>query len=429
MLTVSGAREHNLADITVEIPLGQIVAITGVSGSGKSTLVEDVLYRALLRQLGRPTELPGAHDSLTVTTDLHEVVLVDQSPIGKSARSNPASYVGAFDAIRALFAVQPAAKERGYSAGAFSFNSAKGQCPTCKGSGFEHIEMQFLSDVYLRCPDCGGSRFKREVLEITIGGPPLDIAGVLDLTVEEALQRFSHEKKVVRGLAPLREVGLGYLRLGQPVPTLSGGEAQRLKLASHLVDAKKKDSHTLFLFDEPTTGLHFADISRLLTAFRALRAAGNSIVIIEHNLDVIGAADWIIDLGPEGGTGGGRVVFAGIPAQLAASGTHTGRELAAVWPGGIAEPRDMAAEPAQHSLRPRYGESVEEIEIRGAREHNLREIDLRIPHDQLTVLTGVSGSGKSTVAFDIVFAEGQRRYLESLNAYARQFVQPAARAE
>jgi len=441
-LTITGVTEHNLANITVEIPLGRIVAITGVSGSGKSTLVEDVLYRALRRKLGQPTEQPGTHETLDTPADLDEVVLVDQSPIGKSARSNPASYVGAFDAIRALFAAQPVAKERGYSAGTFSFNSAKGQCPTCKGSGFEHIEMQFLSDVYLRCPDCGGSRFKREVLEITIhdtAGPPLNIAGVLNLTVEEALARFSDERKVVRGLAPLREVGLGYLRLGQPVPTLSGGEAQRLKLASHLVDAKRKGTHTLFLFDEPTTGLHFADISRLLTSFRALRAAGNSIVVIEHNLDVIGAADWIVDLGPEGGADGGRVVFAGTPAQLAASATHTGRELAAAAVGGgvagdgvVADDgviAEVAAEPAQRSLRPRSSESVDEIEIRGAREHNLKGIDLEIPHDQLTVLTGVSGSGKSTVAFDIVFAEGQRRYLESLNAYARQFVQPAARAE
>ncbi|MEE8440644.1 MAG: excinuclease ABC subunit UvrA, partial [Spirochaetia bacterium] len=436
-LTVSGVREHNLADITVEIPLGQIVAITGVSGSGKSTLIEDVLYRALLRQLGRPTEQPGAHDELTVTTDLHDVVLVDQSAIGKSARSNPASYVGAFDAIRAMFASQPSAKKRGYTAGTFSFNSPKGQCPTCRGSGFEHIEMQFLSDVYLRCPDCGGTRFKHEVLEIKIDGGPLNIAEVLELTVDEALQRFTDDGKIVRGLAPLREVGLGYLRLGQPVPTLSGGEAQRLKLASHLANTLaggrggvgQKESHTLFLFDEPTTGLHFADISRLLTAFRTLRASGDSVVVIEHNLDIIGAADWIVDLGPEGGTDGGRVVFTGTPVELAASGTHTGRALAAARPngeeaddGGITV--DVAAESAQG-----YGGPVKEIEIRGAREHNLKQIDVKIPHNQFTVLTGVSGSGKSTVAFDIVFAEGQRRYLESLNAYARQFVQPAARAE
>jgi excinuclease ABC subunit A len=425
-LVVSGARQHNLADATVELPLGAVTVITGVSGSGKSTLVEEVLYRGLLRQLGKPTEQPGDHDEISSTRPVEDVVLVDQSAIGKSARSNPASYVGAFDAIRSVFAAEPAAKEHGYTAGTFSFNSAKGQCPACKGSGFEHIEMQFLSDVYLRCPECGGSRFRKDVLDVAIPGAGdgrrRNVAEVLELTVDEAYGFFADRPKVLRGLAPLREVGLGYLKLGQPVPTLSGGEAQRLKLASHLVDAKRRAAHTLFLFDEPTTGLHFADISRLLQAFRSLRDAGHSLVVIEHNLDVIAAADWIVDLGPEGGERGGRVVFAGTPEALRSAGTHTGRELARAG----AQPAEVpvAAEP-----RPAYGRAVRQIELRGAREHNLKAIDLGIPHNRFSVLTGVSGSGKSTVAFDIVFAEGQRRYLESLNAYARQFVQPASRAE
>lgn len=423
-LKILGARQHNLKSVDVEIPLGCFVAVTGVSGSGKSTLVEDVIHRALCRKFGKTTEAPGAHDDLDTPDVLADVVLVDQAPIGKSARSNPASYVGAFDAVRAVFAALPASKERGYTAGTFSFNSAKGQCPTCKGSGFEHIEMQFLSDVYLRCPECGGSRFRHEVLEIELpldsdSSRSLSVAGVLEITVDEAALALAGHPRVIRALKPLQDVGLGYVTLGQPVPTLSGGEAQRLKLAAHLAKAHKTKGHTLFLFDEPTTGLHFADIRRLLHAFASLRDAGNSIMVIEHNLDVIAAADWVIDLGPEGGADGGRVVFAGTTRGLKAHDGHTGRELA-----HYLSERDAVAETAPAYLAP-----VDRITIRGAHEHNLRGVDITLPHNQFTVLTGVSGSGKSTVAFDIVFAEGQRRYLESLNAYARQFVQPASRAE
>ncbi len=315
-LRIVGAAEHNLKHIDVAIPLRRIVCVTGVSGSGKSTLVHDVLFPALLRAKGKPTENPGMHRALIGAELIDDVIMVDQSRIGRTTRSNPASYVGAFDAIRNLFARLPQARERKYTAGTFSFNAGNGRCPTCGGNGFEHVEMQFLSDVYLRCPDCDGRRFRAEVLEVKLarrGSPSKSIADVLDLTVSEALAFFSDDGEVCLRLAPLAEVGLDYLRLGQPVPTLSGGEAQRLKLAGHLADSAIRlqapaKRGSLFLFDEPTTGLHFDDVAKLLRAFRRLIEAGHSLLVIEHNLDVIRAADWIIDLGPEGGAAGGTVV-------------------------------------------------------------------------------------------------------------------------
>src|SRR5580704_13702471 len=308
-LELTGAREHNLKNIDVRIPLKRLVCVTGVSGSGKSTLVEDVLYPALLKYRGKPTEAPGEFSGLRGAELIDDVVMVDQSPIGRSTRSNPASYVGAFDAIRALFATEPAAQERKYTAGTFSFNSGNGRCPTCSGNGFEHVEMQFLSDVYLRCPDCNGRRYREEILDIRregADGRRCNIAEVLELTVTQARAFFSDAPEVATRLAPLADVGLEYLKLGQPVPTLSGGEAQRLKLAGHLAQAGSVLSSTthrgkLFLFDEPTTGLHFEDVAKLLRAFRKLLIAGHSLLVIEHNLDVIRAADWVLDLGPEGG--------------------------------------------------------------------------------------------------------------------------------
>ncbi len=442
-LELRGVSQHNLKHIDVRIPLKRLVCVTGVSGSGKSTLIEDVLCPALLKYHGKPTEAPGAFAALAGAELIDDVVMVDQSPIGRTTRSNPASYVGAFDAIRALFAAEPAALERKYTAGTFSFNSGNGRCPTCSGNGFEHVEMQFLSDVYLRCPDCNGRRYRDEVLDIRREGSDgrrANIAEVLDLTVTEALAFFRDSREVCARLAPLADVGLEYVKLGQPVPTLSGGEAQRLKLAGHLAQAGSVLSSVthkgkLFLFDEPTTGLHFQDVARLLMAFRKLLAAGHSLLVIEHNLDVIRACDWIIDLGPEGGEEGGRVVCAGTPQQVRGeSGSHTARALleyeqslaGETHPGGEALPE--VAEAA-----PRYGAidaaARHDIVIHNAREHNLKSIDARIPRERFTVITGVSGSGKSTLAFDILFNEGQRRYLESLNAYARQFVQPAARPD
>jgi len=411
-LKIRAASEHNLKSVSVEIPLNRLVCITGVSGSGKSTLIEDVLYRGLLRLKHKSTEQPGKHKSITGHAQIEDVVMVDQSPIGKTTRSNPASYVGAFDEIRKLFARQPLAKERSYSAGTFSFNSGEGRCPACHGNGFEHVEMQFLSDVYLRCPDCNGRRYRDIVLEVKVSGK--SIADVLDITVNEACKLFTGENEILRVIEPLRAVGLGYIKLGQPVPTLSGGEAQRLKLAGHL--AQTTSRRTLFLFDEPTTGLHFDDIATLLKAFEQLLARGHSLVVIEHNLDIIRAADWIIDLGPEGGDAGGEVVCVGTPEQVAkCKHSHTGKALV-----GAASP------PRPDHIAGRGGDS---IRIHNAREHNLKNIDVTIPRDKFTVITGISGSGKSTLAFDILFAEGQRRYLESLNAYARQFVQPSSRPD
>ncbi len=418
-IQVIGATEHNLKNIDVAIPLERLVCVTGVSGSGKSTLVQDVLYAALRKSQGKPTETPGAHRALLGADKIEEVVMVDQSAIGKTTRSNPASYVGAFDAIRQLFARDPESKNRKYTPGTFSFNSGNGRCPACGGNGFEHVEMQFLSDVYLRCPDCDGRRFRSEILEVKIGGK--SIADVLELTVSEALYFFRNEADLVAKLRPLKDVGLDYLRLGQPVPTLSGGEAQRLKLAGHLAEAGGTETAKLFLFDEPTTGLHFDDVAKLLRAFRQLLEAGHSLLVIEHNLDVIRACDWIIDLGPEGGDAGGTVVCTGTPAEVVKHATsHTAKALRD-YEKAFTQPL-TAAEPAGRYL----GTS---IQIHNAKEHNLKGIDVDIPRNRFTVVTGVSGSGKSTLAFDILFSEGQRRYLESLNAYARQFVQGASRPD
>jgi excinuclease ABC subunit A len=333
-LRILGATEHNLKDIDVAIPLRRLVVVTGVSGSGKSTLVRDVLFNALAKAKGKPDETPGSHRAIAGDDLLADVVLLDQAPIGRTSRSNPASYVGALDPIRKLFAAEPLARERGYTAGTFSFNSGNGRCPTCGGSGFEHVEMQFLSDVYLRCPDCDGKRYRAPVLEVRLTPKGADsaksIAQVLDLTVNEAAAWLAEHPEVRRALEPLAAVGLGYLRLGQPVPTLSGGEAQRLKLAGHLAKSgrRRREGGVLFVLDEPTTGLHFEDIAVLLKALRRLLRRGHSLLVVEHNLDVIRAADWIIDLGPEGGAGGGRIVAEGAPEKIAAHAkSYTGQFL------------------------------------------------------------------------------------------------------
>lgn len=465
-LLLEGVTANNLKNVSIEIPLGRLVCVTGVSGSGKSTLIQDVLYPGLLKIMGKPTESPGAFDRLLGAEQLAEVVMVNQAQIGKTARSNPASYVGAFDPIRKLFSQAPVARERGYTAGTFSFNSGDGRCPTCGGTGFEHVEMQFLSDVYIRCPDCDGKRFRPEVREVEIEhlGRRASIDAVLDMTVSEALEFFKGLRDVQLGLAPLEDVGLEYVKLGQPVPTLSGGEAQRLKLAGHLAEAARSGISTaklakkgsLFLFDEPTTGLHFDDVARLMRAFRKLLGAGHTLLIIEHNLDVIRAADWVIDLGPEGGDTGGELIVSGSPEQVMAHPTsHTGAALrdyaVAMTPDAIGasmldilatdDPRQAARalrEPAGatgnssgRSLQTVLKEKrrAATIDILHAREHNLKNISVSIPHDKFTVITGVSGSGKSTLAFDILFNEGQRRYLESLNAYARAIVQPAGKPD
>ncbi len=430
-LVVLGAAEHNLKNVDIRIPLHCIVCVAGVSGSGKSTLVQNILVPALKQALGVPTEAPGAYESLLGVENLDEVVFVDQSAIGKTTRSNPALFVGAFNTIRGLFAATLEAKKRGYDAGTFSFNSGKGRCPTCEGSGFEHVEMQFLSDVYLSCPDCGGTRYRPETLEIKIRrkGRELSIADVLDLTVAEALDIFADNRDIVRTLTPLAKVGLHYLRLGQAVPTLSGGEAQRLKLAKYLAEATTGDKkgRKLFVFDEPTTGLHFDDIAKLMNSLRELVDNGHSVLIVEHNLDVIDGSDWVIELGPGAGFKGGEELFAGTPDNFAIKSTPTGLALAAyrqnIKEKGIGELFPIAA------TKTRKRKVSEEISVVNAREHNLKNLCLSVPRNKFTVVSGVSGSGKSTLAFDLIFNEGQRRYLESLNAFARSMVQPPSRPD
>ncbi len=446
-IRIETASENNLQDISISVPLGQLVCLTGVSGSGKSTLMHTVLYRAACKHLGRATEAPGAHKKVTGFEHVDDVLLVDQSPIGKTTRSIPATYVGAFDVIRQRFIAQPIAKERSYTIGTFSFNAGNGRCPSCSGNGFEHVEMQFLSDVYLRCGECNGRRYRREILEVRIAGATpglMNIADILAMTVSEAVAFFADDDAVLVCLQPLLDVGLQYVQLGQAVPTLSGGEAQRLKLAGHLAAVaqsqvakarKRAKTNTqskglLFLFDEPTTGLHFHDISVLMKAFRKLLDAGHSLLIIEHNLDVIRAADWLIDIGPEGGDKGGCLVAEGTPESFLQGGAGLTAIALQEYEQDLANARQSSGTISKRITSGTPAKKpAQAIQIHHAREHNLKNIDVDIPWNKFTVITGVSGSGKSTLAFDIVFGEGQRRYLESLNAYARQFVQPATRPE
>ncbi len=363
-LVLTGATLHNLKNLAVEIPLGRFVCVTGVSGSGKTTLIRDVLIPALLSHLsggasrheprnrgsrriaGTPVLERSQQDlQLQGWENIGQVVIVDQSPLGRTPRSNPAVYIGAFDEIRAVYAQTDAAQQRGLGASAFSFNSAQGQCERCRGAGFEKIEMQFLSDIFIRCPECNGRRYRPHILEVTIprpGASAWSIADLLEATVDEVIEfldRFQDStpaRRAAESLALLQELGLGYLRLGQPINTLSGGESQRLKLVKHLAQAHESpaartgEKPVIFLFDEPTTGLHFDDVRILLKVFQRLVDAGHSVLVIEHNLDVIRSADWIIDLGPEAGEDGGKIVVAGTPETVAKTpASHTGRALAA----------------------------------------------------------------------------------------------------
>ena len=324
-IVVRGAREHNLKGLDVEFPLGRFIAVTGVSGSGKSTLVTDILQKAIARKLHGSKERPGAHDRVTGLDQIDKAIEIDQSPIGRTPRSNPATYVGLFTPIRELFAATQEARLRGYSAGRFSFNVKGGRCETCAGDGILQIEMQFLPDVYVPCETCRGKRYNREALDVTWKG--MTIADVLELQVQDALERFDAIPAIRNRLKTLVEVGLGYLRLGQPATTLSGGEAQRIKLATEL--ARRSTGRTAYILDEPTTGLHFADVERLLDVLHRLVDGGNSVIVIEHNLDVIKTADWVIDLGPEGGDRGGELIAEGTPEQVAKTmASHTGRYLA-----------------------------------------------------------------------------------------------------
>lgn len=424
-LTIQGASEHNLKEIDVHIPLGLLVCLTGVSGSGKSTLAEEILYKAIKWAKWDPQGRPGRHKTIKGIEQIVDVVLVDQMPIGRTPRANPLTYTKAADPIRRLMANTADARAKGLGPGHFSFNVAGGRCETCRGEGFEKVEMQFLSDVFITCPDCGGKRFKKEVLDVTY--KEKNIHDILSMTVDQALSFFEDQPKVRDALVPMADVGLGYVRLGQPINTLSGGEAQRLKLSRYL--KTKDDSSRLFIFDEPTTGLHFDDIEKLVVALARLVGKGHTVLVIEHNMDVVKTADWVIDLGPEGGDDGGEIVVAGPPEEVAEQqGSHTGRFLKQ-YLAGQGRLRPSATLGGGTGICEPATSFSHDMVVRGAREHNLRDLSLSIPRNQLVVLTGVSGSGKSTLAFDILFAEGQRRYLESLAPYVRQYVKVLERPE
>ncbi len=425
-MKLQGALQHNLRDIDVDFPLNVFTCITGVSGSGKSTLVHDVLYQNLRALKGESVgeDIIGVCKKINGAHRVDNVIMVDQSPLSRTPRSSPAVYLGVFDTIRDLFADTPEACAQNLTAGAFSFNSGKGRCERCGGNGFEKIEMQFLSDLFVRCPECNGRRYQPHILKIQRRGK--SIADVLEMSVTDALAFFAEEKNLkskFQNLKLLEEVGLGYLRLGQPLNVLSGGESQRLKLVSHLTSEDSENS--LLIFDEPTTGLHFDDVALLLKMFNRLVEQGNSLVVIEHNLEVIKCADYVIDLGPEAGDEGGLVVAKGTPEQVAQiDESHTGKFLRETLRGS--KKASFEIDDETESLRiaeqsPHF--SNHSIQVRGAREHNLKNISLSIPRDQMVVVTGLSGSGKSTLAFDILFAEGQRRFLDSMSPYARQFVE------
>ena len=421
-LEFRGARKHNIQSLDVRVPLRRFVCLSGVSGSGKSTLLDNVIYQGLLAHRGRPADDPATFASLHGAEAISEAVLVDQGPVSRTPRSNPALYVEAWDLIRELFAATPDAQEAGMAASSFSFNSGDGRCDHCQGLGYERVEMQFLSDVYVPCPICEGRRFKPEVLAVKWNGT--SVADILEMSVTDALRLFAGSAQILHRLSSLESVGLGYLSLGQPLNTLSGGESQRLKLVRFL-GTLTAEAGALLLLDEPTTGLHRHDIGRLLGVFQALVERGHSLVVIEHNLDVLKAADWILEVGPEAGDAGGQVVAQGTPEAVAQAGVATSpfREAALEDRGAAMQ---WAAAEAQDSDREAQAVGSS-IEVVGARENNLTDLSASFPLKKLTVVTGVSGSGKSTLAFDILFAEGQRRFMESMSPYARQFVEQLPR--
>ncbi len=410
-LRVQGASVNNLQDFSCTIPLGRLVGLCGVSGSGKSTLLHQVIGRR------DPESGNDGLESKWLQFDREpsEVALVDQSPATRTPRSNPALYVGAWDAIRNLLGNSADAKAAGLTPSHFSFNAGEGRCERCGGAGWETVEMQFVSDVALPCPSCQGKRFRDEVLAFQFDGK--SVGDLLAMSVTEARIFLGERTPASSQLACLEEVGLGYLSLGQPLTTLSGGEAQRLKLVRFLSKIDTRKSGALLLLDEPTTGLHREDVARLIGLFHRLTAAGHSLIVVEHHLDVLKSCDWILEMGPEAGPGGGQLVAEGTPAKVATAGTVTGNFLA--------QGEEAFAKPGTTKSKPR----PTSISLRGAREHNLKNVSLDIPHGSLTVMTGVSGSGKSSLAFDILFAEGQRRFLECVSAYARQFVEQLSKPD
>ena len=446
-LEICGARHNNLKNINVRIPIGVFTGVTGVSGSGKSSLINDILHKKLDRELMKADAHPGDHDAIRVIivegdansfeeSELEEainkVIDIDQSPIGRTPRSNPATYTKVFDQIRALYTELPESKLRGYKPGRFSFNVKGGRCESCNGNGYKQVEMHFLADVWVKCNVCQGRRYNGETLQVKY--KEKSISDVLEMDVQEALQHFSNVPKIAAILQTLHDVGLDYIKLGQPAPTLSGGEAQRIKLSREL--AKRSTGKTLYILDEPTTGLHFDDVKKLLSVLHRLVDSGNTVVVIEHNLEVIKTADYLIDLGPEGGEEGGYIVGIGTPEEIAAmEDSCTGSALLQVLEKGrmgrMGEGEEAETDDPKAVVPLRETEDTYQLDrsgqdryifVRGAREHNLKNIDVDIPHRQMTTFTGVSGSGKSSLALDTIYAEGQRRYVESLSAYARQFL-------
>lgn len=442
-LHIKDATQNNLQKLSLKIPLERLVCLSGVSGSGKSTLLENVIHQCILQQRGRAVESPATIKSIKSDIVFSEIVRVDQGPVTKTPRSNAALYCEAWDDIRTLFAKTDEARSAGLTASHFSFNSGDGRCEHCGGLGFERVEMQFLSDVYVPCPVCEGRRFKDDILAITFEGK--SVADILAMDVSDAVEFFSQKAKIKHKLQTLLEVGLGYLPLGQPLNTLSGGESQRLKLVKYLARIDDDAAGALILLDEPTTGLHRDDVKRLIAVLQRLTDLGHSLIVIEHQLDVLKCADWIIELGPGAGAKGGRVVFEGTPEKMTKAKTESSAYLEealqekAAFESKVIEVNFesealLAAEPATAFRSKRKPASktlppASHLQIIGAREHNLRNVSVEIPHREISVVTGVSGSGKSSLAFDIVFAEGQRRFMESMSSYARQFVEQLPRPD
>ncbi len=419
VLRIVGASHNNLKNIDIEIPTGAFVCVTGVSGSGKSSLVNDILVEALRRDLNGGLGEPGAHQRIEGLEHLDKLIAIDQSPIGRTPRSNPGTYIKVFDDIRNLFAQLPESKLRGYKPGRFSFNVKRGRCEACEGNGSNRLEMDFLADVWVTCPVCEGHRYNHETLQVKFKGK--SIAEVLEMDVQQALELFENIPNIRHKLQTLHDVGLDYVKLGQPSPTLSGGEAQRIKLARELV--KRSTGQTLYLLDEPTTGLHFADIQLLLKVLHDFVDAENTVLVVEHNLDVVKTADWIIDLGPEGGDGGGQIVVAGTPEQVAqCSASYTGQALAELLTDRAASQRRKDRAHGSNRGQRRRVEVSQKLTVQGAQQHNLKSVSIELKRDAMTVFCGPSGSGKTSLAMDTIYAEGQRRYVESLSAYARQFV-------
>lgn len=417
-LKIVGASHHNLKSINVEIPLGLFVAVTGVSGSGKSSLVTDILYPALSNALLRSNLTVGQHKLIDGIQQIDKVIAVDQTPIGRNPRSNPATYIKLFDDIRDLFAQLPESQARGYKPGRFSFNVKEGSCPRCEGMGMIKIDMDFMEDAWIECPLCQGKRFDHETLSVHYKGK--NIYDILEMEVDEAAIFFQNIPHILHKLQTLQKVGMGYIKIGQFSTTLSGGEAQRIKLAKELV--RPATGKTLYILDEPTTGLHFHDINHLLHVLQELVERGNTVLVIEHNMDIVKTADWIIDMGPDGGEGGGTVIATATPEKISKMDTPTGKALHAAL---THVERKKALEIIEKPTPKRKALStngIESITVSNAEQNNLKSIDIVIPREKITICTGPSGSGKSSLAFETIYAEGQRRYFESLSPYARQFV-------